>query len=207
MTGFYNKHIMPRLVDISCGASVIGDERGKIVPQAEGVVVEIGVGSGHNLPFYDVQKVKRIIGIDPVREMTALANKRLEETPLDIEIVNASAEDMPMENNMADTVVLTYCACSIPSVDLALSEIRRVLKPAGKLLFCEHGRSPDVNVASWQDRLNPLWNKLAGGCNLNREIAKLIADAGFDITMLETSYLMNFPKFSTYHFRGQANIR
>ncbi len=198
---------MPKLVNVACGVAAIAKQRAMTIPEACGVVVEIGIGPGHNLAFYDATKVKRIIGVDPVTEMTALAEKRMRQTPLEVEIINASAEDMPLDNNLADTVVLTYCACTIPVAELALAEMRRVLKPDGRLLFCEHGRSPDVNVARWQDRINPYWNRIAGGCNVNRDIPELIKAAGFDIKTLETGYLAPFPKFSTYHFRGRASLR
>ncbi len=198
---------MPRLVNMACGVGAIAKQRAMTVPQASGVVVEIGIGPGHNLAFYDAAKVKHIIGVDPVKEMTALAKKRLEASPLEVEILNASAEDMPLDNNLADTVVLTYSACTIPSAETALAEIRRVLKPGGRLLFCEHGRSVDENVARWQDRVNPYWNKISGGCNVNRDIPELIKAAGFNIDTLETGYIAPFPKFSTYHFRGAASLR
>lgn len=207
MAGFYDRHIMPRLVNIACGMKAIHDQRALTIPHAEGVVVEIGIGPGHNLPFYDTEKIKHIIGVDPVAEMTALAQARLAECPLNVDIMQTSAEDLALDNNMADTIVLTYTACTIPLVGEAMVEMRRVLKPGGKLLFCEHGRSPDVSVARWQDRINPYWNKIAGGCNVNRDIPKLIKDAGFNIDILETGYLAPVPKFSTYHFRGTASIR
>jgi len=198
---------MPRLVNLACGVGAIRQQRALTVPHASGVVVEIGIGPGHNLAFYDEAKVKKVIGVDPVKEMTALAQDRLAQSPLEVEILSASAEDMPIDNNVADTVVLTYSACTIPSAEKALAEIRRVLKRDGTLLFCEHGRSPDKNVARWQDRINPYWNKIAGGCNVNRDIPELIKAAGFDIETLNTEYLAPFPKFSTYHFRGKAHQR
>jgi ubiquinone/menaquinone biosynthesis C-methylase UbiE len=207
MRGFYDRYIMPRLVNLACGVGTIATQRAMTVPHASGIVVEIGFGPGHNLAFYDAAKVKHIIGVDPVTEMTALAKKRLETSPLDVEILTASAEDMPLDNNLADTVVLTYSACTIPSAPAALAEMRRVLKPDGRLLFCEHGRSTDENVARWQDRINPYWNKVSGGCNVNRDIPGLIKAAGFDIKSLETGYIAPFPKFSTYHFRGVASLR
>ena len=207
MAGFYDRHILPRLVDLACGVGAIARQRAMTVPLASGVVVEIGIGPGHNLPFYDRDKVTHVTGVDPGVEMTALAKKRLQETPLDVEILNASAEDMPIDNNFADTVVLTYSACTIPSAERALAEMRRVLKPDGRLLFCEHGRSPDSDVARWQDRINPYWNRLAGGCNVNRDIPVLVRQAGFDVDTLETGYIAPFPKFSTYHFRGIAHPR
>jgi len=207
MTGFYDRHIMPKLVNVACGVAAIAKQRAMTIPHAAGVVVEIGIGPGHNLAFYDASKVKHIIGVDPVAEMTALAKTRIEKTPLEVEILSASAENMPLDNNLADTVVLTYSACTIPVAERALAEMRRVLKPDGVLLFCEHGRSPDLNVARWQDRINPYWNRIAGGCNVNRDIPELIKAAGFDIKTLETGYLAPFPKFSTYHFRGRASLR
>jgi len=195
MAGFYDRHILPRLVDLACGAGSIAQQRAKVVPEASGVVVEIGMGPGHNLPYYDADKVKHIIGVDPGKQMTDRAEKRLEESPLEVEIINASAEDMPIGTAFADTVVLTYSACTIPSAEQALAEMRRVLKPTGRLLFCEHGRAPDAQVARFQDRVNPYWNAIAGGCNVNRDIPALIKAAGFDIRVLEEGYLSPFPKF------------
>ncbi len=192
---------------MACGAGAIGAQRAMIVPHASGIVVEIGIGPGHNLPFYDTENVKHIIGIDPVVQMTDLAKKRMDASPVDVEILNASAEDMPIDSNFADTIVLTYSACTIPSAERALAEMARVLKPDGRLLFCEHGRAPDMNVARFQDRINPYWNKIAGGCNVNRDIPELIKDAGFDVTILEAGYLTPFPKFPSYHFRGSAGLR
>lgn len=207
MTGFYNRHILPRLVNIACGTGAIRDQRALIVPLAKGVVVEIGIGSGHNLPFYRAENVKHLIGVDPGTEMTALARQRLDQSPLEVELINVSAEDMPIDDNSADTIVLTYSACTIPSAEKALAEMRRILKPDGALLFCEHGRSPDKNVAIWQDMINPYWKKLAGGCNVNRDIPGLITAAGFDIKTLDSGYLVPFPRFASYHFRGQASLR
>ena len=207
MAGFYDRHILPGLVNLACGAGAIGAQRAMIVPHATGVVVEIGIGPGHNLPFYNAENVKHIIGIDPGVEMTDLAKKRMEKTSVDVEIINASAEDMPIDSNFADTIILTYSACTIPSAERALVDMARVLKPDGRLLFCEHGRAPDMNVARFQDRINPYWNRLAGGCNVNRDIPALIKQAGFGISELEAGYLTPFPKFPSYHFRGQAALR
>ena len=207
MAGIYDTHIMPRLVNCACGVSAITKQRLLSIPHATGTVIEIGIGPGHNLAFYDTEKVNHIIGVDPVHEMTDLAKRRIDATPISVELLSVSAEDMPIDSDYADTIVLTYSACTIPSAEKALAEMRRVLKPGGTLLFCEHGRSPDKNVARWQDRINPYWNKIAGGCNVNRDIPALIRAAGFDIKTLETGYLAPFPKFSTYHFRGQASLR
>ncbi len=202
--GFYANHIVPRLVDLACGVRPVARQREKIVPQAQGLVVEIGIGSGLNLPFYDAAKVKEVIGVDPAPPAARrLTEKRAEGIGFPVSVQQASAEEIPLGDNQADSVVITYSLCTIPDAMAALAEIKRVLKPSGALLFCEHGLAPDESVRRWQGRINPIWRRLAGGCNLNRDIPALITGAGFDIRKLETLYLPGL-KIATYNYWGSA---
>ena len=165
--GFYDKFLLPRVVHFMCGQNPTTKQRAKVVPLAEGKVLEIGIGSGLNIPHYDPARVSHLWGVDPSREMWDLAKKKAKDHPIDAEFLESGAESIPLKNNSADTVVMTYTLCTIPDPHSALQEVRRVLKPAGKLLFCEHGEAPDENIRRWQVRMNPAWNLLGGGCNLN----------------------------------------
>jgi ubiquinone/menaquinone biosynthesis C-methylase UbiE len=207
---FYNKYILPSFLNCACGAKPILYQRGKVVPLAEGLVLEVGIGSGLNIPFYDAGKVSKVIGLDPSPELNEMAqkvvNKTAAENGLDVEIILGSAEAMPFPDDHFDTVVITYTLCTIPNAEAANLEIRRVLKPDGKLVFCEHGLAPDAGVAKWQGRIDPLWGKIAGGCHLNRDIPALINSAGFTIQTLEQMYLPSTPKFAGYNYWGVAVI-
>jgi|TARA_B110000977_G_scaffold113643_1_gene147042 ubiquinone/menaquinone biosynthesis C-methylase UbiE len=207
---FYNKYILPSFLNCACGAKPILYQRGKVVPLAEGLVLEVGIGSGLNIPFYDAGKVSKVIGLDPSPELNEMAqkvvNKTAAENGLDVEIILGSAEAMPFPDDHFDTVVITYTLCTIPNAEAANLEIRRVLKPDGKLVFCEHGLAPDAGVAKWQGRIDPLWGKIAGGCHLNRDIPALINSAGFAIQTLEQMYLPSTPKFAGYNYWGVAVI-
>jgi ubiquinone/menaquinone biosynthesis C-methylase UbiE len=187
--GFYDYYVLPRLVHFTCGLKPAMKQRQKVVPLASGRVLEIGIGSGLNIPFYDAGKVEHLWGLDPSAEMWAIAKKNAEAHHLDAEFIQSGAESIPMESHVADTVVMTYTLCTIPEAGPALTEIRRVLKPGGRLLFCEHGRADDESVRRWQDRVNPVWRRLAGGCNLNRPVSELLKDAGFDVPDLQTMYI------------------
>ena len=207
---FYNKYILPSFLNCACGAKPILYQRGKVVPLAEGLVLEVGIGSGLNIPFYDAAKVNKVIGLDPSPELNEMAEKVVAKTAaengLDVEIILGSAEDMPFPDDHFDSVVITYTLCTIPDAEAANLEIRRVLKPGGKLIFCEHGLAPDVGVAKWQGRIDPIWGKIAGGCHLNRDIPELITGAGFTIETLEQMYLPSTPKFAGYNYWGVAVI-
>jgi ubiquinone/menaquinone biosynthesis C-methylase UbiE len=187
--GFYDYYVLPRLVHFTCGLKPAMKQRQKVVPLASGRVLEIGIGSGLNIPFYDAGKVEHLWGLDPSAEMWAIAKKNAEAHHLDAEFIQSGAESIPLERHVADTVVMTYTLCTIPEVVPALTEIRRVLKPDGRLLFCEHGRADDESVRRWQDRVNPVWRRLAGGCNLNRPVSELLKGAGFDVPDLQTMYI------------------
>ena len=188
----------------ACGSKPINYQREKIVPLAEGMVLDIGIGSGLNIPYYDKSKIDHLYGLDPSIELLNLAKSLAKKNELEIEFLECGAEAIPLPNDSIDTVVITYTLCTIPDTQLSNKEIMRVLKPNGKLLFCEHGLAPDINIAKWQKRINPIWNKIAGGCNLNRDIPKLIRSSGFKISNMEEMYLPSTPKFAGYNYWGVA---
>lgn len=198
----YETYLLPRLMDLAMRSKADTAERRKLIPHASGVVLEVGIGSGLNLPFYG-PAVERLYGVDPSLALWKLARKRLARAPFPVEFLRSSAEGIPMEDMTVDALVMTWPLCSIPAARRALQEMKRVLRPGGRLLFVEHGLAPDRAVAAWQDRLNPLWRKLAGGCNLNRRIEDLIADAGFRLSDLERGY-GGGPKPMAYLYRGVA---
>ena len=205
---FYDKYILPSFLNCACGAKPILYQRGKVVPLAEGLVLEEGIGSGLNSPFYDAAKVTKVIGLDPSPELNEMAEKVVAKTAaengLAVDITLGSAEDMPFPDDHFDSVVITYTLCTIADAAAANLEIRRVLKPGGKLIFCEHGLAPDGGVAKWQARIDPYWGKIAGGCHLNRDIPQLIQAAGFEIQSMEQMYLPSTPKFAGYNYWGVA---
>ena len=199
---WYDRHILPWLIDIACGLPMVQARRRSLVPLAQGRVLEIGIGTGRNLPFYDRSRLTQLVGVDPALQMHRLAQRRSARAGIAVELVGLSAERLPLPDDSFDTVVCTYTLCSIPDPAAALDEVRRVLKPGGRFLFCEHGRAPDPAVARWQDRLQPLWMLLAGGCHLDRDVPLLLRDAGLK-TRLEQGYVSG-PRPLTYHYWGQA---
>ena len=202
--GFYNKYILPKFLNCACGSKPINFQREKIVPLAEGIVLDIGIGSGLNIPFYNMSKIDYLYGLDPSDELLKIAKTIAKKNEFEIEFLQCGAEAIPLPDNSIDTVLITYTMCTIPDVELSNKEIIRVLKPEGQLLFCEHGLAPDTNVIKWQKRINPIWNKIAGGCNLNRDIPKLITSSGFKILNMEEMYLPSTPKFAGYNYWGIA---
>jgi ubiquinone/menaquinone biosynthesis C-methylase UbiE len=200
---WYERHVLPWLIDLACGIRPVRRQRRKVVPLARGRVLEIGIGTGLNLEHYDPSRVQKVVGLDPGLQMHRLARKRLARTTLAVELVGLSAEKIPYPDASFDTVVVTYSLCTIPEPVAALREMRRVLRPGGSLVFCEHGRAPDEGVRRWQDRLTPYWKKIAGGCHLNRDIPALLAQAGFRCTDLETMYLPG-PRPLTFNYWGTA---
>jgi ubiquinone/menaquinone biosynthesis C-methylase UbiE len=199
----YKKHVLPRLVNFACTSSTIMAQRKEIVPQADGRVLEIGIGSGLNLPLYSSEKVTHLIGLDPSQESWNLSQNRKKDFGFSIEFSQGTAEDIPLESNSVDTVLLTYTMCSIENPGLALREMGRVLADGGKILFCEHGLAPEKSVQRWQHGLNPFWKRIGGGCNLNRSIADLIREAGFTIKNLKTEYIPGWKPVS-YNYWGMA---
>lgn len=204
MKRFYERYILPHFIHVVCGTREICRERAKVVPRAEGVVLDVGIGSGHNLRLMDPDKVQIVYGLDPEHGILERGRSRFENAPFPLEILKTGAEDIPLETHSVDTVVLTYAACTIPGVEEAFDEMHRVLKPSGRLLFVEHGHSPDPKVARWQDRLDPWWGHVAGGCHLNRDMPELIEQAGFEIEEMETEYLPKSPRWLGYLFIGTA---
>ena len=200
----YNKYILPKVLNCTCGSKPINYQRAKIVPLAEGVILDIGIGSGLNIPFYNKSKIKYLYGLDPSKELIEMAKPFAKKNQIEIEFLKCGAEKIPLSDNSIDTVLITYTMCTIPDVSLSNSEIMRVLKDNGKLLFCEHGLAPDANIAKWQKRINPFWGKIAGGCNLDRNIPKLITSSGFKISNMEEMYLPSTPKFAGYNYWGVA---
>ena len=202
---FYEKYILPRFLNCACASEPITYQRKKVVPLAEGKILEVGIGSGLNLPFYEKSKIEEIWGIDPSEELNVMAKKVAIEEGMNVNFITSSAEDIPFPNDYFDTVLITYTMWTIPSVLKANKEIRRVLKRSGKMIFCEHGVSPDENIKKWQKRLNSIWGKIAGGCNINRNIPYIIQESGLNIKKLEQMYLPSTPKIVAYNYWGVAS--
>lgn len=199
--GLYEKYVLPKILNSVMKSPDLTEIRAKLVPEATGRILEVGIGSGLNLPFYEGRV--EIVGLDPSAELQVYAREVAARCGVDVDFLSGSGEQIPSEDNYFDSVVMTWTLCSIPDPVQALQEIRRVLKPSGKMIFAEHGLSPDQKVASWQSRINPIWRLIGGGCNLNRKIDELIRCAGFRIETITTGYIPG-PKFATYNFRGIA---
>ncbi len=201
--GFYAKHVLPHAIDFAMRDKETSRIRAEVIPRAHGMVLEVGIGSGLNLPFYS-DRVTRVYGVDPSLELQKIARTRARAASVAVEFLAQSAEEsLPLDDQSIDTVVITWTLCSIPDVSKALLQIKRVLKPTGQLIFVEHGLAPDPSVQSWQNRINPIWKPIAGGCNLNRKIDDLITSAGFEMSELQTTYLPG-PRPLTFTYRGIA---
>ena len=203
--GLYDRYILPGLINAACSARPINRQRMKIVPQAEGVVLELGFGSGLNLPFYDAAKVTRLIALEPSKGMLAKAEDKAKEAKFPVDVLAETAEKLSLDDASVDTVLVTYSLCTIPDPVSALNAARRVLKPGGRLLFCEHGRAPDEGVYRWQKRIEPVWKVIGGGCHLTREIPKLVTAAGFGVDAMETMYLPKSPRWAGFNYWGSAH--
>jgi len=201
--GVYQKFVLPHLVHLACKQQPMQRQRAKIVPQAEGLVLEVGMGSGLNLPFYDSTAVTAVLGIEPAAEMLGKATAAVRSSAVALHRVRAIGEQIPLADSSVDTVVLTFTLCTIPDTAPALAEVARVLRPGGRMLFCEHGLAPDAHVRGWQRRLNPLWQRLAGGCNLDRDIPAMIGAAGFAMEHMETMYVPGW-KPASFNYWGCA---
>jgi len=206
MMTFYEKHFLPKIIHCICSMKPAMKQREKIIPLAQGKVLEVGFGPGLNLAFYNKSSVQHIWGLDPSEEMWDIAKEKAERCDISIDYLKAYASQIPLENNSVDSVVITYTLCTIPDVFESISDIRRVLKPSGKLLFCEHGAAPDKRVRRWQNIINPDWKRVGGGCNLNRRIPELIKEGGFNITGMNTMYIPGW-KPASYNYWGTAKKR
>jgi len=201
---FYEKKILPKVLDLLCGSSPINYQRKKIVPKVSGNVLEIGIGSGLNLPHYNVSNISNITALDPAEELTDIAKKRISELDLDIDVINCGAEEIPLESKSFDSILVTYTLCSIENLDDSMREIRRVMKDDGTLFFCEHGIAPDLKTKNWQNRINPIWKRLMGGCNINRDIPEIISNSKLEIVDLETMFLPSTPRIAGFNYWGTA---
>ena len=200
--GFYRERILPWLVHLSMRQRRLAPYRNRVVSGATGRVLEVGIGSGLNLPFYG-DKVAQIIGLEPSPTLLGMANEAARKSQIPLRLVEGTAEAIPIENQSVDAVVTTWTMCSIPQIQSALLEMRRVLRPGGRLLFVEHGRAPEPGVRWWQDHLTPAWKHLSGGCHLNRAIEELIENAAFRIERLDKGYMQG-PRPMTFMYEGSA---
>lgn len=201
-----NNWLLPRLINWTCGGSTITRQREKIIHLAEGDVLEIGIGSGLNLAHYDWSRITSLTGIDPSPELWNLRHRDLTPDRVPITFIACGAEEIPLDDNSMDTVVSTYSFCSIPEAKAALSEVRRILKPGGKFIFSEHALAPDEGVRKWQNRLNPWWVKVSGGCNLNRDIPAMLTASGLELETLDQMYLPG-TKVANWHIWGAGSFK
>jgi len=199
----YERYVLPKMIDVACSTGNVMKARSKIVPQALGKVLEIGIGSGLNLQFYDPDKVSSIIGVDPAAQMQSLAHERAANIGIPVEMVAVDVQGIHVDTDQFDTIVMTFTLCSIDDPVAALREMARVLKPSGRLLFCEHGLAPDSSVERWQHRLTPFWKPIAGGCHLDLDIPALVREGGFAIDELSKAYLPG-PRPMSYVYSGVA---
>ncbi len=200
---FYQEQILPHLIQMSMKQEHFEPYRRRAVSAARGHILEIGVGSGLNLPLYEPRT--QVVGLDPSTKLLSMAREAATDRAHSVELIEGSAEALPLPDHEFDTVVTTWTMCSIPNLPRALAEVRRVLKADGKLVFAEHGQAPEANVLRWQNALTPVWKRIGGGCHLNRPIDQLIAAAGFRIHDLKTGY-MKGPKPMTFMYEGEASL-
>jgi ubiquinone/menaquinone biosynthesis C-methylase UbiE len=203
--GFYERRILPRLIHFGMRRKQLAPLREQLVAGARGRVLEIGIGSGLNLPFYP-RDLDVLLGLDPSRALLQMARRNSSWVHFPVELSEGCAEAIPLEDRAVDHVVMSWTLCSVADPMRALAEVRRVLRPGGALLFVEHGRAPEAAPRRWQDRLTPTWRRVVGGCHLNRPIARLIAQSGLRLLDLETGYLIKGPRFVTFHYRGRAVV-
>lgn len=206
MPGIYDTYVLPHLIQLACGSGDIAEQRRKVVPHARGRVLEVGMGPGLNLPFYDRSAVELVWALEPSDAMRRKAAPAVEASDLDVRWLDLPGEQIPLDDHSVDTVVLTYTLCTIPDWEAALDQMRRVLKPGGRLLFSEHGEAPDEAVRRWQHRIDPVWTRLAGGCHITRPIPHMIESCGFDFDQLESAYLPG-AKIASYNSWGAARPR
>lgn len=203
MMRLYDKYILPSVVHFTCGLKASTYQRRKVVPKARGLVLEIGIGTGLNLSHYDPKRVTKVVGLDPSPEMTRVADRAARLAPFDVDLIESPGEAIPLDRHSVDTVVMTYTLCSIADSRTALREMARVLKPGGRLIFCEHGAAPDAGVRRWQDLVSPVWSRFGGGCQLNRDVPALLEDGGFRIADMETMYIPGW-RPASFNYWGAA---
>lgn len=201
---FYSRYILPPLINCACGAKPIRNQRRKIVPRAEGIVLELGFGSGLNLPFYDPARVSKLYALEPEEGMLVRARRAAEGASVAVEVLPETAETLSLAEASVDTVLVTYALCTIPDPISALRSARRALKPGGTLLFCEHGLAPDPKIARTQAKVEPIWKRVAGGCHLTRDVLAMVRGGGFTVASSESMYLPSTPKFAGYNVWGEA---
>jgi ubiquinone/menaquinone biosynthesis C-methylase UbiE len=204
LLSFYENNILPHILNCACSSSAIMETRQKVVPLAFGNVLEVGMGSALNMGLYNPDKVTKVWGLEPSLGMRKTANKNLSKSQVTVVWLSLPGEKIPLEDNSVDSIVLTYTLCTIPDWSAAMKQMNRVLKPGGKILFCEHGQAPDESIRRWQNRLNGLWSKVFGGCNLNRNVIQNIQISGFSIDWSESNYTKGMPKFASYISYGVA---
>ena len=202
----YEERVLPPLLILACGVRPVSKQREKIVPRATGDVLEVGFGGGANLPFYNPDKVSHVWGLEPSVGMRRRAQKTIRESAIDVDLIDLPGEEIPLDDNSVDTVLVTYTLCTIADTATALAGMRRVLKPNGQLLFCEHGRAPDKEVCKWQDRCDPIWQKVAGGCSMKKDIPQILAASGFAVEDDNRMYIPGIRALS-YNYWGAATIR
>ena len=204
MASLYDRFVLPRLLKCACSAPPIMKQRQKVVPGAQGRVLELGIGMGLNLPFYDAERVESVTGVDPARELRAIAEAAPRDPRLTVRVEDGTAEALPFDNASFDCVVCTFTLCSVRDPALALAEARRVLKPGGRFLYCEHGLSPEPDIARWQRRIEPIWKRISGGCHLTRAVTTAIEAAGFNVARHDSMYLPRAPRFAGWNEWGEA---
>lgn len=205
--GFWNARVLPALIERACRSHAILDERKRWVPQASGDVLEVGVGSGLNLALYDPARVTSIMGLDPSVPLLDRARARAASAPIAVDLLEGDAQRLPFAAARFDTVLMTYTLCSIPDPARALREIRRVLRPDGRLVLIEHGRAPDPRTYRWQRRLTPVWRRIGGNCHLDRDVKSELDDAGFDGADLAADYSAGGPRWLSFTYQGIARAQ
>lgn len=203
MASWYERHILPRLIGCCCGCGAVTEQRRKVIPRASGRVLELGFGAGHNLAHYDPSTVSEVVGVEPSPELRAMAAKAPRPAGLTVTLDDGIAEALPFADASFDSVVTTFTLCTVSDPERALTEARRVLRPGGRLLFAEHGSAPDAGTARWQQRINPLWNRLFGGCHLTRPVSGSVA-RHFRLGEVEKAYLQGMPRIAAWVETGEA---
>lgn len=201
---WYDANVVPKVIGCACGMGQVMKRRAKVVPLAKGDVFELGCGCGINQEFYDVAAVTSYAGIDPHEGMLATAREAAAKKGWSVEMRQGVGEAIPFGDDSFDTAVCTFTLCSVQEPARVLSEMRRILRPGGQVLFLEHGRAPDANVAKWQDRIEPVWKHLAGGCHLTRPISAAFAKAGFEVDQLGKGYMPKTPRWAMWNEWGAA---